>query len=84
MCNNKPWNTLNPENLSEDERRERIKVLNMGKYSAVFLQGKTIEDIANLYGVSEEEVIETMEGIKHINPYLYNQLQKAKAEREAN
>ena len=84
MCNNKPWNTLNPENLSEDERRERIKVLNMEKYSAGFLQGKTIEDIAKLHGVSEKEVIETMEGIKHINPYLYNQLQKAKAEREAN
>lgn len=84
MCNNKPWNTLNPENLSEDEKKERIRVLNMGQYSAGFLQGKTIEDIANLHGVSEAEVIKTMEGIKDINPYLYNQLQEAKAEREAN
>ena len=84
MCNNKPWNALNPENLSEEEKRERIRVFNMGQYAAGFLQGKTIEDIANLYGVSEEEVIETMEGIKDINPYLYNQLQKAKAAREAN
>lgn len=84
MCNNKPYNALNPENLSEDEKKERIRVSNMGQYSAGFLQGKTIEDIAKLHGVSEEEVIETMEGIKDINPYLYNQLQKAKAAREAN
>ncbi len=84
MCNNKPWNALNPENLSEEEKKERIRVFNMGQYAAGFLQGKTIEDIAKLHGVSEEEVIETMEGIKHINPYLYNQLQKAKAAREAN
>lgn len=81
MCNNKPWNALNPESLSESEQRERIRVFNMGKYAAGFLQGKAIEDIAKLYGVSEEEVIETMEGIKDINPYLYDQLQKAKQAR---
>ena len=84
MCNNKPWNALNPENLSEDEKKERIRIFNMEQYAAGFLQGKTIEDIAKLHGVSEKEVIETMEGIKDINPYLYNQLQKAKAAREAN
>lgn len=84
MCNNKPLNSLNSENLSEDERKERTRVLNMGKYSAGFLQGKTIEDIAKLHGVSEAEVIDTMEGIKYINPSLYMQLQEAKAEREAN
>lgn len=55
----------------------------MGQFAAGFLQKKTIAEIAKLHGVSEEEVIETMEGIKEINPYLYDQLQKEKEAREA-
>ena len=61
MCNN----------LSKEKRKRYDR---LGLYAALYLQGKTIDEIARKVGRKPEEIENDLRGIKPINPTLYYQL----------
>ena len=61
MCNNR-------------SREERVRYDRLGQYAAMYLQGKSIQEIAHEVGREPEEIEHDLRDIKPINPYLYHQI----------
>ena len=61
MCNNR-------------SKQERLRYDRLGQYAAMYLQGKTIDEIAHEVGRESEEIEHDLREIKNINPYLYHQI----------
>lgn len=59
------------KNYSDEER---LKYFRLGRYSALILQGETIEKIAADEGKAPEKIMVELESIKDINPVLYYQI----------
>ncbi len=48
----------------------------LGECAALLLQKKTLQETAAEKGLTVEELLEKLEDIKEMNPYLYQQLQE--------
>ena len=54
--------------------KEEVRYKVIGTYAAMYLQGKSIEEIAHEVGREPEDIEKDLRSIKPINPYLYHQI----------
>ncbi len=60
-------------NYTDSEKERYAK---MGMYSAMILQGRNLEEIAKIENTTVEKVRGILEGLKDINPALYQQVKE--------